>query len=208
MVCTNGKVYKSNGPMHEPVCGSATVASTETREGCFCPDDQILDDGVCISPKDCPCQSDGKVFPSGTQIARNCNRCLCKRGFWECTKNICDARCSSYGDPHYQTFDGRKYGFMGKCSYYLMKTDKFTVEAENVACDYNENLESGGSFSCTKSVTIKFIHGAYRRSIKLMQDRKVFVDGVEVRVFPRTLNNGLVTITEPSSSFVLGKFNT
>lgn len=89
-----------------------------------------------------------------------------------------------------------------------MKTDKFTVEAENVACDYNENLESGGSFSCTKSVTIKFIHGAYRRSIKLMQDRKVFVDGVEVRVFPRTLNNGLVTITEPSSSFVLGKFNT
>lgn len=46
----------------------------------------------------------------------------------------CGARCAAVGDPHYLTFDGKRYDFMGQCSYYLVKTDEFTIEAENVAC--------------------------------------------------------------------------
>ncbi len=55
-------------------------------------------------------------------------------GVWQCTEARCGARCAARGDPHYTTFDGRHYDFMGKCSYYLMKGDNFSVEAENVAC--------------------------------------------------------------------------
>lgn len=52
-----------------------------------------------------------------------------------CTEVQCEARCEAIGDPHYQTFDGRRYNFMGKCSYYLMQTDNYTIEAENIPCD-------------------------------------------------------------------------
>lgn len=51
--------------------------------------------------------------------------------FW---KVFCGARCAAVGDPHYITFDGKAYDFMGQCSYYLVKTEDFSIEAENIAC--------------------------------------------------------------------------
>lgn len=70
---------------------------------------------------------------SSKHCACDCSECA--SGRWVCTEVQCEARCEAIGDPHYQTFDGRRYNFMGKCSYYLVQTDNYTIEAENIPCD-------------------------------------------------------------------------
>jgi len=38
------------------------------------------------------------------------------------------ALCAASGDPHYYTFDGTSYSFMGTCSYTLVKDVEGTFE--------------------------------------------------------------------------------
>lgn len=138
MNCTDGKVYMPCGPSKaQPVCGASTEIFDEEEqcvEGCYCPQGTVLHDSKCITKDECPCRLRGKNFPAGSSVPKECNTCTCSGGQWVCTQVSCGARCSAIGDPHYVTFDGKRFDFMGQCSYYLVKTENFTVEAENVAC--------------------------------------------------------------------------
>lgn len=164
----------------------------------------------CVRIEDCPCQLRGKTFKSGSEISKDCNTCKCERGMWKCSDVTCGARCSAIGDPHYITFDGKRYDFMGKCSYYLMKTDNFTIEAENVACpgSISESLNFGtGGFdmpSCTKSITINVkTDGNKIKTIQLKQGRLVLVDGIEIQKLPIRVLHGVLRIRQPSSTLIL-----
>lgn len=155
-----------------------------------------------------------KIFNPGSKITRDCNTCTCEAGNWKCSDITCGARCGVIGDPHHRTFDGKTYDFMGKCSYYLLRTDNFTVEAENVACPgtISESMGITASAastmpSCTKSVTITYLIGAQILTIKLKQGKQILIDGMEVERLPRYLFNGLIRIREPSSLLTLVEFN-
>lgn len=202
--------------MNEPSCGSVVENdSFNCREGCFCPDGTLLNDGICVKQEMCPCKLKGKTFAPNQKIKRDCNTCKCENGNWQCTSLTCGARCGSVGDPHYVTFDGKRFDFMGKCSYYLMVTTdgKMSVEAENVACSgaISESMNFLPSFStelpsCTKSLTIKFNDDVgQQRIIKLKQGRFVLLDGYEVAKLPRELSNAAVQIRQASSSFIVGE---
>jgi hypothetical protein len=76
--------------------------------------------------------------------------------------------CQASGDPHYTTFDGYRFDFMGTCVYVLAQTcgtrpglHQFTVLQENEAW-------GNGQVSVTKAITVKVAN----YTLKLQQNQQ------------------------------------
>ncbi|KZC09215.1 Hemocytin [Dufourea novaeangliae] len=204
MLCNNGRVYMRCGPRTEPSCWTEVEGKQNgdnCEEGCFCPEGTVTHEGRCIYPEECPCRLRGKLFQPGKSVKKDCNTCTCASGKWICTQAKCSARCAVIGDPHYTTFDGRHYDFMGKCKYYLMKGDDYTIEGENVPCSGAISESMGfvlpDAPSCTKTVTINY----KETSVKLKQNRQVLINGDDLTTFPIVINQIRIRIV--SSIFVV-----
>lgn len=84
----------------------------------------------------------GEFRPSGfSETIQACQdpefpECVNSDGGFECLPEAlsCDQKpkavCSARGDPHFLTFDGKHFDFMGTCKYLLVGHEKFTVEIE------------------------------------------------------------------------------
>lgn len=130
-MCENGREFKECSKTSEQICGNAEPETTsgECFEGCFCPDGMVDHDGECIPKDNCPCMVDGQTVEAGSEVKKGPNTCKCEKGEMKC-----DARCEVFGDPHYLTFDGKRYDFQGRNSYYLMRMPHMDVIAENGDC--------------------------------------------------------------------------
>ncbi|KAJ8416808.1 hypothetical protein AAFF_G00326860 [Aldrovandia affinis] len=129
-------------------------------EGCKCDPDFILSNDRCVPLKDCGCVNlQGSYHPMNESwYLEDCTQlCVCRgEGVIECHSTTCapteicqlqdgeygcqalgTSTCIASGDPHYTTFDRRRYNFMGNCSYLMAEacntslSPPFSVYADN-----------------------------------------------------------------------------
>uniref|UniRef100_A0A8C7RN03 Otogelin-like n=1 Tax=Oncorhynchus mykiss TaxID=8022 RepID=A0A8C7RN03_ONCMY len=95
--------------------------TTPCIPGCVCPQGLVLHRGECYYPENCPCAWLGLEYLPGETVDTPCYRCVCHRGYFNCSHSPCPAVCTVYSDRHYHTFDGLEYDYHSECQVYLLK---------------------------------------------------------------------------------------
>ncbi|KAH0631330.1 hypothetical protein JD844_005618, partial [Phrynosoma platyrhinos] len=203
--CSENSHYQFCGSACTATCSDRTAPSSCQEpcvETCQCDDGYVLSVDKCVPIGSCGCTYNGFYYKPGEEFwaDENCeSHCTCDSslGIVVCKPAGCKANercavdngvrgclpinfatCSASGDPHYTTFDGKRYDFMGTCVYQLAKycsDDQtlmpFTINVEN-------NNRGNKRVSYTKVVTLK----VYNVTIVLSQEhpRKIQVNDVFV----------------------------
>ncbi|XP_060592838.1 mucin-2-like [Ruditapes philippinarum] len=164
-----------------------TACSVELPHyGCGCEDGLVIGhNGTCIPFEKCPCVYGSSVYGNGETLIIGCKVMLCENQGWTVVEeNECMAMCYAAGDPHYQTFDNRRYSFQGSCSYTMAKAidgdNSFEVTVENMPC-------GSSGVTCTKSIsitingmTMKYVRGESIRRVNALEyeSNGVVVDNI------------------------------
>ncbi|XP_075462277.1 IgGFc-binding protein-like [Ascaphus truei] len=151
MPCPENSQYKLCGNACPSTCNDDATPSTCSEscvETCECKDGYVLEEGKCISKASCGCIYEGRLYianekfwadnkcekqctcnPTNRKVeckATKCKsneRCSVANGIQDCYP-LTYGTCSASGDPHYITFDGVKYDFMGTCIYQFARLCK------------------------------------------------------------------------------------
>ncbi|XP_044792351.1 zonadhesin [Bubalus bubalis] len=194
----------------KPTCGLLC------KPGCVCNSGFLFHDSRCINASSCNCFYNENYYKSGTEwFSPNCTeRCRCQPGSqiecqpYKCgTNTVCQlkhgqyrchpygtATCFIYGDPHYLTFDGRYFNFMGKCTYLLAQPCGNSTEPFFRVTVKNEQRGLEG-VSCLSKVSVTLSE----TTITLLKGRHTLVGGQRVTL--PAIPSGGVFLT-PSGRFV------
>ncbi|NXS76280.1 FCGBP protein, partial [Pandion haliaetus] len=125
----------------------------------------------------CRCDADLGMVVCKEAGCKSGERCAVVKGVRQCVAKS-HSICVATGDPHYTTFDGRRYDFMGTCIYRLagLCSDDptlvpFTVTVEN-------NNRGSHVVSYTKEVTLTVYNMTF--SLSQAHPQKLKVNGILV----------------------------
>ncbi|XP_042296350.1 IgGFc-binding protein-like [Sceloporus undulatus] len=203
--CPENSHYEACGNGCPITCSDRTAPSTcdETCVAiCQCNEGYVLSAGECVPVETCNCTHKGATYKAEEEFwdDEDCHT-LCKcdptLGKVVCKEDSCKGNkkcvvvngvrgcqapkhytCIASGDPHYSTFDGKKYDFMGTCIYQMAGVCSkdpnlipFLVSVEN-------NNRGNKAVSFTKVMTLE----VYNMTISLSQEypRRVQVNGIFV----------------------------
>ncbi|XP_072039428.1 IgGFc-binding protein-like [Amphiura filiformis] len=143
--------------------------------GCRCNENYVGDGFTCMGNPcgDEPCNNGG-VCHHTTDLEYICT---CPLGF---TGQNCDIAlhvCTAWGDPHYISFDGTMFDFMGPCEYILAQRCNVAGDTppDFTVIQRNEPYGRNPLTSVTKEVEVMF-EGSI---VTMLRDLVVYVDGVQ-----------------------------
>ncbi|XP_038661960.1 mucin-6-like [Scyliorhinus canicula] len=154
-----GEYGAACAPTCQMLAAEGQCLTTNCVSGCICPDGLVLDEAKgCVHPDDCSCEYSGFSYERGMVIVKDCMKCFCDRGKWNCNGNeMCPLTCMVHGEGHISTFGGKQYVFDGNCEYILVQDacstiyaqPSFKIVAENVICSSSKTV-------CTKTIKIYY----------------------------------------------------
>ncbi|XP_078511515.1 IgGFc-binding protein-like [Lissotriton helveticus] len=183
--CGPNSEYKLCGTACPSTCENdiaSTTCSDPCVETCECIEGFVLSLGKCVPKNTCGCSYKGlpyvqnQVFWEDDKCERRCT-CNPTTNQIECRAAQCKSSekcgivngvrgcnpvgygtCSTFGDPHFYTFDGEKFAYQGDCVYQFSALRNKTVDL--VDFQVNVQNEHRGSKHVTFTRTVEFIvHG-------------------------------------------------
>ncbi|XP_071334202.1 zonadhesin, like isoform X3 [Trachinotus anak] len=200
--CPPDAEYIDCGPACIPTCMEpSTNCSGSCISGCFCKPGYVFKGRRCVPLEKCGCLDDQNNYyePGEIVFGDGCSKlCRCVGNYTlECVDNSCNpteecrevngvagcypkgtSTCIASGDPHYTTFDKRKYNFMGNCSYLMSAPcNETSLPYFEVHAD-NENRYNRPTISYVKAVHVY----VQMLKISILKGGTVQVNGTNVNL--------------------------
>ncbi|XP_072277615.1 mucin-5B-like [Pyxicephalus adspersus] len=201
--CPANMIYQESASPCKSSCSHLEIhnlCEEHYMDGCFCPEGTVHDDYTfkgCVAVSECHCKHGGTLYAPGKTIKKDCDKCRCESGRWNCTDNSCPGVCSIEGGSHITTFDGKAYTFHGNCYYVLSKArenESHTILGELVPCSSSDRE------TCLKSVVL--ITDNPQNIVIFKADGTVLLNYLEVTLPHITAS---FSIIQPSDSFIIAQ---
>ncbi|XP_015232371.1 PREDICTED: IgGFc-binding protein [Cyprinodon variegatus] len=226
MNCQRHSHYEECASPCQPSCPfpeEKQICSKVCVEACVCDVGYVLSAGACVPAKTCGCSYQGRYYKPGQEFwaDETCGRlCVCDTtlGMVTCREASCSANekctvfegqracrpisyatCRASGDPHYRTFDGYKYDFMGTCEYQLAGV--CSQQAGMVPFNVTVQNENRGSKAVSYTKTVKISIYGVTLTISKEYPYKVLLNG-QLASLPLDYNDELAVFQSGRSAVV------
>ncbi|KAM4652253.1 IgGFc-binding protein-like [Discoglossus pictus] len=230
--CPENSHYEVCGSACPATCSDRTSPESCSKpcvESCQCDDGYVISVDKCVPANNCGCNYKGlyyqpnQVFWPDDKCKVRC-KCDPELGMVVCNEADCKASekctvingingchpsnystCIASGDPHYTTFDGKRFDFMGTCIYQFVGVCSSDPSLMPFQVKIQNEQRGKKSVSYTKALTLE----VYNQSITLNKDypQQILVNGVITSLPFSYKNNKIKAFINGEHAFVRTDFD-